>query len=102
MKQYHLKILRENALKAEMNKNRENNELEEEDEEEENIDFFLKDDEEMRKMNMYKELLSILSKESNYKVVNTEKIIESEESSLEKKEENLKIFKKKKIIKKKY
>ena len=63
MKQYHLKIMRENALKNEMNKNKENNELEEEDEEEENIDFFLKDDEEMRKMNMYKELLSILSKE---------------------------------------
>ena len=75
MKQYHLKITRENALKAEMNKNKENNELEEEDEEEENIDFFLKDDEEMRKMNMYKELLSILSKDYEYKIVNTEKII---------------------------
>ena len=92
MKQYHLKVVRENALKAEMNKNKENNELEEEDEEEENIDFFLKDDEEMRKMNMYKELLSILSKEYNYKVVNTEKIIENEEPNTEKKdkEENFK------------
>ena len=101
MKQYHLKILRENALKAEMNKNKENNELEEEDEEEETIDFFLKDDEEMRKMNMYKELLSILSKDFDYKIVNTEKIIDTEESSLEKKEENFKIFKKKKDNKKK-
>ena len=86
MKQYHIKLLRENALKAEMNKNKENNELEEEDEEEDNIDMFLKDDEEMRKMNMYKELLSILSKEYDYKIVNTEKIIENDEQIIEKKE----------------
>ena len=102
MKQYHLKILRENALKAEMNKNKENNELEEEDEEEENIDFFLKDDEEMRKMNMYKELLSILSKEYEYKIVNTEKIIENEEMTMDKKdkEEIIKRNKKRKESKK--
>ena len=101
MKQYHLKIIRENLLKAEF-KNKENNELEEEDEEEENIDFFLKDDEEMRKMNMYKELLSILSKEYDYKIVNTEKIIEAEESTLDKKDkdDNSKILKKKKEIRK--
>ena len=100
MKQYHLKIMRENALKNEMNKNKENNELEEEDEEEENIDFFLKDDEEMRKMNMYKELLSILSKEFEYKIVNTEKILENEEITIEKKEEVLKRNKKRKESKK--
>ena len=94
MKQYHLKILRENALKNEMNK-KENNELEEEDEEEENIDFFLKDDEEMRKMNMYKELLSILSKEFEYKIVNTEKILENEDAIIEKKEENRRTKKRK-------
>lgn len=100
MKQYHLKILRENALKAEMNKNKENNELDEEDEEEENIDFFLKDDEEMRKMNMYKELLNILSKNYEYKIVNTEKVLENEDQNTEKKEEVFKRSKKRKETKK--
>ena len=101
MKQYHIKIIRENALKAEMNKNKENNDLDEEDEEEEHIDYFLKDDEEMRKMNMYKELLNILSKEYDYKIVNTEKIIDNEEQSIEKKEkEDFRRTKRKKESKK--
>ena len=78
MIQFHLKTLRENALKAQMNKNKENNEIEAEDEDDD-IDYFLKEDEEMRKMNMYKDLLNILSKKYEYKIVNTSKtLIENE------------------------
>ena len=95
MKQYHLKMVRENALKAEMNKNKENDG--EEEEEEENIDIFLKEDEEVRKMNMYKELYNILSKEYEYKIVNTEKIItENEEQFQERKEKEEKFNRAKK------
>ena len=69
MIQFHIKTLREAALKSKMKNNKEN-EIEEEDEDED-IDFFLKEDEEMRKLNMYKDLLSILSKKYEYKIVNT-------------------------------
>jgi len=100
MKQYHLKMVRENALKAEMNKNKENDG--EEEEEEENIDFFLKEDEEIRKINMYKELYGILSKKYEYKIVSTEKIVVENDEHQEKKEkeENFKRIKKKKETKK--
>ena len=73
MIQFHLKTLRENALKAQMNKNKEK-EIEEEDEDED-IDFFLKEGEEMRKLSMYKDLLGILSKKYEYKIVNTAKTL---------------------------
>jgi acetate kinase len=80
MIQFHNKTLRENALKATMNKNKEND-IEEEDEEDD-IDFFLKEDEEMRKLNMYKDLLGILSKKYEYKIVNTTKtLIEIDEEA---------------------
>ncbi len=99
MIQFHLKTLRENKLKAQLNKHKENNEPEEEDEDED-IDFFLKEDEEMRKINMYKDLLSILSKKYEYKVVNTAKIlfVENEEET-KVKEDNKKAKKKRETIK---
>ena len=94
MIQFHLKTLRENALKASMNKNKEND-LEEEDEEDD-IDFFLKEDEEMRKLNMYKDLLSILSKKYEYKVVNTIKTLIENDEEIKGKEDNNKKGKKNK------
>ena len=98
MLQFHLKTLRDNALKASMNKNKEGN-IEEEDEEED-IDLFLKEDEEMRKLNMYKDLLSILSKKYEYKIVSTTKtLIENEEEIKVKEEPNKKGKKKKEINK---
>ena len=98
MIQFHLKTVRENALKASMNKNKEN-EMDEEDEEDD-IDFFLKEDEEMRKLNMYKDLLGILTKKYEYKVVNTIKtLIENDEETKVKEETNKKGKKKKEINK---
>ena len=87
MIQFHNKTLRENALKATMNKNKEND-IEEEDEEDD-IDFFLREDEEMRKLNMYKDLLGILSKKYEYKIVNTTKtLIEIDEEAKVKEDNN--------------
>ena len=85
MIQFHLKTLRENALKAQMNKNKEK-EPEEEDEEED-IDFFLKEGEEMRKLSMYKDLLGILSKKYEFKVVNTTKTLINNDEEIKVKEE---------------
>ena len=85
MIQYHLKTLRENALKAQMNKNKEK-EIEEEDEDED-IDFFLKEGEEMRKLSMYKDLLGILSKKYEYKIVNTAKTLITNDEEIKVKED---------------
>ena len=93
MIQFHLKTLRENALKASMNKNKENDNNDEEDEEDD-IDFFLKEDEEMRKLNMYKDLLSILSKKYEYKIVNTIKTLIENDEEIKVKEDISKKFKK--------
>ena len=98
MIQFHLKTLRENALKSQMHKNKEND-IEEEDEDED-IDFFLKEDEEMRKLNMYKDLLGILSKKYEYKIVNTTKTLYENEEEIKVKEDNNKKSKKKKEINK--
>ena len=99
MIQFHLKTLRENALKAQMNKNKEK-EIEEEDEDED-IDFFLKEGEEMRKLSMYKDLLKILGKKYEYKVVNTAKtLIENDEEIKVKEDTTNKKSKKKKDINK--
>ena len=85
MIQFHLKTLRENALKAQMNKNKEK-EIEEEDEDED-IDFFLKEGEEMRKLSMYKDLLGILSKKYEYKIVNTAKTLITNDEEIKVKED---------------
>ena len=94
MIQFHLKTLRDSALKASMKKNKENN-MEEEDEEED-IDLFLKEDEEMRKLNMYKDLLGILSKKYEYKIVGTTKTLIEKDEEVKTKEEPTKKGKKKK------
>ena len=98
MIQFHIKTLREAALKSKMKNNKEN-EIEEEDEDED-IDFFLKEDEEMRKLNMYKDLLSILSKKYEYKIVNTTKTLIENDEEIKVKEDNTKKGKRKKEVNK--
>ena len=95
MIQFHVKTLREKALKASMNNNKEKDNIEEEDEDED-IDLFLKEDEEMRKINMYRDLLSVLNKKYEYKIVNTTKTLIENDDEVKVKEETTKKGKRKK------